>query len=104
MIKVFLTVTQGSQTDEIIKSILNEKFALELALDEISLFEKNESGEVVFKRQSQITFITKALLYSELEEFLFSKWKETITTFYTLPILNMDKERANLVRKGLRAV
>jgi len=104
MIKVFLTVAQGSETDEIIDSILKEKFALELALDEISLFEKGENGKVNFKRQSQITFITKALLYSELEEFLFQKWKDKITTFYTLPILNMDKERANLVRKGLRVV
>lgn len=104
MIKVFLTVAKGSQTDEIIESILKEKFALELALDEISLFELGEQATVNFKRQSQITFITKALLYTDLEEYLFNKWGDKITTFYTLPILNMDKERANLVRKGLRSV
>lgn len=104
MIKVFITVAQGSKTDEVIQSILDEKFALELALDEISLFENDENGNLISKRQSQITFITKALLYSDLEEFLFKNWQDTITTFYTLPVLNMDKERAMLVRKGLRAV
>jgi hypothetical protein len=104
MIKVFITIAQGSETDEVIQSILDEKFALELALDEISLFEKDENGNLISKRQSQITFITKALLYSDLEEFLFKNWQDTITTFYTLPVLNMDKERAMLVRKGLRAV
>jgi hypothetical protein len=104
MIKVFITIAQGSKTDEVIQSILDEKFALELALDEISLFEKDENGNLISKRQSQITFITKALLYSDLEEFLFKNWQDTITTFYTLPVLNMDKERAMLVRKGLRAV
>lgn len=102
MIKVFITVAQGSKTDEIIESIINEKFALELALDEISLFKPNEKGKIISVRQSQITFITKALLYSELEDFLFKNWKESITTFYTLPILNMDKDGAILVRKGLR--
>jgi hypothetical protein len=102
MIKVFITVAQGKKTDEIIESIINEKFALELALDEISLFEPNDNGKIVSVRQSQITFITKALLYSELEDFLFKNWKDSITTFYSLPILSMDKERANLVRKGLR--
>ena len=104
MIKVFITVAQGLKTDEVIQSILDEKFALELALDEITLFENDENGNLISKRQSQITFITKALLYSDLEEFLFKNWKDTITTFYTLPILNMDKERAMLVRKGLKAV
>lgn len=104
MIKVFITVAQGSKTDEVIQSILDEKFALELALDEISLFENDENGNLISKRQSQITFITKALLYSDLEEFLFKNWQDTITTFYTLPVLNMDKERAMLVRKGLRVV
>ena len=104
MIKVFITVAQGSKTDEVIQSILDEKFALKLELDEISLFENDENGNLISKRQSQITFITKALLYSDLEEFLFKNWQDTITTFYTLPVLNMDKERAMLVRKGLRVV
>lgn len=89
--------------DTIIKKVLEHKYSKSVQLDHEVNFYLNGS-EVSEIKTPKVSFITKALLYSEIENMLFEIAGSHNITIYAIPIGQMNETYANEIRNYLKAV
>lgn len=89
--------------DTIIQQVLEHKFSKSVQLDhEVNFY--LHGSEIREIKTPKVSFITKALLYKEIEELLFDIAGSHNITIYSIPIGQMNEAYANEIRNYLKAV
>ena len=100
MILIHIRSTSLEQTNEIIDFLMSEDLILEpIVTENVTLRKKNEFG--IFENENQILLMakTRALLFGKIEYLLKKKYSENMPDLYSVPIVNMDWEKAEKLQK-----
>ena len=100
MILLHVVSSSKVQIEEIIDFLIDEKLILEpIILERVQLRKKDHFGQ--FQNISQFLMMAKAraLLFGKIELLLKKKYKENLPDLYSLPIVNMDWEKAEILEK-----
>ncbi len=103
MIVLNIITKNISEIETIMKEIITNRFAQSVQLDhEVKHILIN--GKLSELKTPKISFITKALLYNEIETFLHHKFPTTDFMIYSIPISQMNLEHSNKLREYLKPI
>jgi len=98
MIIIHIICKEESQAIEIADFLIDKKLILDaVVLDRVSIREKNRQGKFVTIRQALMMGKTKGLLFQEIDRQLRLKFVENMPVLYSVPIVDMDWEQANVL-------
>ena len=100
MILIHIRSTSLTQTNEIIDFLISDDLILEpIVSEKVYLRKKNQFG--TFENETQFLAIakTRALLFGKIEYLLKQKYQENCPDLYSVPIVNMDWEKAENLQK-----
>lgn len=101
---VFSVITK--KEDDVVKImnlILKQKYAQSVQLDHEVKHILNSKNELEIIKTPKLSFITKALLYSEIEDCLLTNFSEENLIVYSTPISQMNKEHSSVLRDFLKS-
>jgi hypothetical protein len=103
MIVLNIITKNVSEIEAIMKEIIINRFAQSVQLDhEVKHILIGEKLNEV--KTPKISFITKALLYNEIETFLHHKFPTTDFMIYSIPITQMNREHSSKLREFLKTI
>ncbi|MBK9283271.1 MAG: divalent cation tolerance protein CutA [Sphingobacteriaceae bacterium] len=102
MITFHIISSHEDEAKEIAREILVAKYALHMQLDQERKMILNNNGELMDTVNYKLSFITKALLYSEIELFVKEIVKGKFVYMYSLPISQMNVEHSAYLRENLK--
>lgn len=92
--------TSKQQINEVIDLLLDEKLILDpMVLENVYLRKKTQQG--VYENEKQFLMVAKAraLHFVKIESILQNKYNEKTPDIYSLPIVNMDWKKADVLQK-----
>jgi len=100
---VFNIITNNHELiDPLMNCILNNHYAQSVQLDhEIKHVLENDNS-VKEVKTPKISFITRAVLYGEIEETIKSVFPGNDFMFYSIPISQMNEKHGNMLRNTLK--
>lgn len=99
---IFNVITKDrAHAEQIMQHLLHEKYAetVQLDLESINFFENNQ---VIMRSSIKLSFITKALLYKDIEDAIEKLFPKHDFLIYSIPITQMNDVYANELRTYLR--
>ena len=100
MILIHITSTSQEQIHEIVDWLSEEKLILHpIILEKVVLRSKNENGSFINEKQFLVMAKARALMFGKIEYLMKKKFKEEMPDLYSLPIVNMDWQKAELLKK-----
>ncbi|MFD0798970.1 hypothetical protein ACFQZJ_15970 [Maribacter chungangensis] len=105
MILAHIMATDRVQALEIIDLLMDKKLLLQAAVSEKTIYQKKtEKGELVSEHRTLIIGKTKGLLFSAINKELKKHFVENMPMLYSVPIIYMDEELADLLRENTAKV
>lgn len=99
MIIFNIVQSDSVKAEEISNYLINEKYAVHTHID------VNEISTPISKKQTiRLFFITKALLYSEIEKQIISLFHSNEMMIYATPISHINEEFGEILRKNIKAI
>jgi restriction endonuclease len=99
MIVLDIILQDEAKAQEISTFLINEKYALQTHIDTNTILTAKGQMKTI-----RLFFITKALLYSIIEEEVKKRYYTKEMIIYATPVSHTNSEFSELLRKGIRAI
>lgn len=104
MIQIHIITKEPEQVKEIVELLVNERLITGVTvLDTVSSY-KSDSGEIETVLTNLLIGRTKAMLFSIIENLLKEKYGDNMPVMYGMPIVNMDFEHMEKLKKVVKEV
>lgn len=104
MIILSVITKKEEEVPLVMEFLLENNYAKSIQLDhEINYF-LTEGRRSATAKAPKLSFITKALLYREIESSLFKRFGQDHFTIYSVPVGQMNEEYGNELRAYLKSV
>lgn len=103
MILLNIITKKEEEIEKLIQHVLKNQFTKSVQLDHEIFFNLNDSGEIVEIKTPKISFLTKALLYKEIEDSIFKIIHHEEIIIYAIPVGQMNEQYGNELRKFIKA-
>ncbi len=98
MILIHIVPQNNSDSDEIVDFLVKKKLILNAMIHEkIRVRQKNEMGIIESVTRNLIVGKTKALLFNTIDELLRETYGKQMPVLYSIPIVHMDWEQAEVL-------
>lgn len=102
MIILNIVVSDKKAGEKLIEVLLENKYAMSIQLDEEKQHVANATSELQKRDSFKISFITKALLYKEIEKKVYAFLGKNLKMIYSIPISQMNDEYADHLRENIK--
>ncbi|MBL7896319.1 MAG: hypothetical protein JNK50_13565 [Bacteroidia bacterium] len=103
MILLNIITKKEEEIEKLIEHVLKNKFTKSVQLDHEIFFNLDETGKIIEIKTPKISFITKALLYKEIEDSVFGIIHHEEIIIYAIPVGSMNEQYGNELRKFIKA-
>lgn len=98
MIQLNIISKSHKQADELVQILIKKNLAINVfKIDGLISAVSNKEGINYHQGNTMITGQTKALLFNKIDQLIRSKYKKDMPLVYSLAIVNMDWEQADLL-------
>ncbi|HRH12028.1 MAG TPA: hypothetical protein PLU73_10960 [Bacteroidia bacterium] len=102
MIILNIVVSEKKAGEELVKFLLLNKYAISIQIDEEKQYVVGSSSVVEKNESFKISFITKALLYKEIEVKVYELLEKKLKMIYSIPVSQMNEEYAETLRDKIK--
>jgi len=102
MIQLHIAIRKLEQANEIVKLLTEEQLITGMTILDTKSCYKNDKGEIVTILTKLLIGRTRAILFGTIEKLLKEKYDELTPVIYGMPIVNMDIEHSNKLKKVVR--
>jgi uncharacterized protein involved in tolerance to divalent cations len=100
MVLIHILSDTREQALKCIEILLNKKLLLDASISEKTTFSKNEtSGKLESTSNVLILGRTKALLFQSIDQELKKNYPNNLPSLYAVPIVYMNEDQSNEIRK-----
>lgn len=104
MIQLHIITKNPEQVKEILEILINEEFITgATVIDSVSSY-KSDKGEIETVMTNLLIGRTKAMLFNTIEKLLKDKYGNLMPVIYGMPIINMDKNHLEKLKKVVKEV
>lgn len=101
MMSLTLISSDLEQAEEIAQYLIIEKLVIETNLIENTVcFRLNKANEVIKQQSVALICTSQSLLFNKIDEYLKEKYGKKMPVIYSVPIINMDWEQAQVLIEG----
>lgn len=104
MIILSVITKKEQEVPMVIAHLLENNYAKSVQLDEETNYYLNNDKQLTKIKTPKLSFITKALLYKDIESSLFKKFGQDHFTIYSVPVGQMNDDYGNELRNYLKTV
>ncbi len=90
--------------EDVMHVVLKNKYAKTVQLDREVKNYYDKNNELDIEQTTKLSFITKALLYKEIETVLFEKFGEENLIVYAVPVGQMNEKYTSELRNYIKAI
>lgn len=101
MIILNIVVSDQEVGEQLIKVLLADKYAVSVQMDEEKQHLAKAGSALQIRESFKISFITKALLYKEIESKVYAFLGDKLKMIYSIPISQMNEGYADLLRENI---
>jgi|GEM_PF-1038561 uncharacterized protein involved in tolerance to divalent cations len=102
MIILNIVVSDKKKGEQLIELLLKKKYAMSVQLDEEKQHVANDATVLLKSDSFKISFITKALLYKEIEKEVYDFLEDKLKMIYSIPVSQMNEEYAETLRDKIK--
>ena len=84
------------------KILLSNKYAISIQIDEEKQYVVGNNSTIEKNESFKISFITKALLYKEIELKVYEFLEKKLKMIYSIPVSQMNEEYAETLRDKIK--